>query len=74
MRRSNRELTRAVCLGLALAFHAALALADRNGYESLANWSSLPDAKPGVVAHLASSYDRSGANRDYNHYLLPEGF
>jgi hypothetical protein len=44
------------------------------GYESLANWNDLPKPKYGVTAGLASSYDRDGYNRDFNHYEWPVGF
>ena len=44
-----------------------------NGYEALSDWNAIANAKTGVVAGLASSYDRSGANVDYNFYELPIG-
>ena len=56
-----------------LAVSATAAAAERTGYEALANWDYLPAAKTGVVAGLISSYDRSGANQDYNHYEYPTG-
>ena len=43
------------------------------GYEALSDWGSLPMAKIGITAGLASSYDRSGGNDDYNHYESPPG-
>ncbi|MDP6637001.1 MAG: DUF2961 domain-containing protein [Phycisphaerae bacterium] len=42
--------------------------ADINGYELLSDWNLLPQARLGVQAGLASSYDRNGGNYDYNHY------
>jgi len=44
-----------------------------NGYEALSDWLSLPCAKTGVQAGLASSYDRSGGNDDFNYYEWPIG-
>ena len=51
----------------------ALTRGDFNGYEALAEWDSLPRAKTGVTAGLASSYDRDGGNDDYSQYEFPEG-
>jgi hypothetical protein len=42
--------------------------ADINGYELLSDWSLLPQARFGVQAHLASSYDRNGGNYDFSYY------
>ena len=60
--------------GAVVVLAASVALADQTGYEALLNWADLPNAKTGIVARLASSYDRSGGNYDYNHYQWPEGF
>ena len=50
---------------------AASAPAGLTGYEALTEWDSLPKAKTGEVAGLASSYDRDGGNEDYNFYESP---
>ena len=50
---------------------ASAADADINGYELLSDWNLLPQARVGVQAGLASSYDRddiNGDNVDYNFY------
>jgi len=47
--------------------------AELTGYEALANWNDLPRAKTGIVAGLASSYDRTDGNDDFNYYESPEG-
>ena len=47
---------------------ALAADADVNGYELLSDWSMLPQARLGVQAGLASSYDRNGGNSDHSHY------
>ncbi|MBP7936091.1 MAG: DUF2961 domain-containing protein [Phycisphaerae bacterium] len=47
--------------------------ADLTGYESLADWSALPNPKVGMVAGLASSYDRAGANNDFSQFESPVG-
>ncbi len=57
-----------------LALGTPVAGNDLNDYESLSDWGSLPNYKPGIVAGLASSYDRTGGNTDYNYYELPPGF
>ncbi len=62
-----------VCL-LLLALCASTALAELNGYEALSDWESLSRYKSGVVAGMASSYDRSGGNDDINYYESPTGF
>ncbi|NLW85317.1 MAG: DUF2961 domain-containing protein [Planctomycetes bacterium] len=52
-----------------ILFIAQAAPADEiTGYETLINWASLPSAKTGMTSHMASSYDRSGANEDWNWY------
>ena len=56
-----------------LALVCVCARAEFNGYEALSDWNAIANAKTGVVAGLASSYDRSGANVDYNFYELPIG-
>jgi hypothetical protein len=38
------------------------------GYETLVNWSNLPSAKTGMTSHMASSWDRTGGNNDWNWY------
>ncbi len=43
------------------------------GYEALSDWQSLCVAKTGVTAGLASSYDRTGDNDDFNWYQSPTG-
>lgn len=43
------------------------------GYAEYAAWSDWARLRMGVRPGLASSYDRSGANDDYNHYEWPEG-
>ncbi len=48
--------------------------AELNGYEALSDWESLARFKPGTVAGLASSYDRSGGNLDINYYESPSEF
>ncbi len=53
---------------------ASVSTGAAHGYEALSEWSSLPDAKTGIVAGMASSYDRSGGNLDFNHYLWPTGY
>jgi len=47
---------------------ASAASGQVTGYEALSDWGSLPMAKIGITAGLASSYDRTGGNRDYNQY------
>jgi len=59
----------ATVLALALRAFAAEPI----GYESLADWDSLPNSKVGVVAGLASSFDRAGGNSDFNQYESPAG-
>jgi len=58
---------------MALAATAVGARGEYGGYELLSDWSSLPTAKTGLRAGLASSYDRAGGNYDYNHYESPTG-
>jgi hypothetical protein len=41
------------------------------GFEALQAWDSLPLARTGESARLASSYDRSGLNQDYGFYESP---
>ncbi|NBB96433.1 MAG: hypothetical protein GVY16_11940 [Planctomycetes bacterium] len=53
---------------LVLAWTAAARAGDITGYEAIVNWSDLPRAKTGMTSHLASSYDRTGANEDWNWY------
>jgi hypothetical protein len=47
--------------------------ADINGYDALANWLDLPNDKTDRTPGIASSYDRSGGNNDYNYYYQPTG-
>ncbi|MHC4983173.1 MAG: DUF2961 domain-containing protein [Planctomycetota bacterium] len=63
-----------VILAAALSLPRAAVAADYHGYEALSDWQSVPLDKTGVTAGLASSYDRSGSNSDYNHYQSPSGF
>ena len=51
---------------------AATAHAD-TGYGEYVAWADWARRTPGVLAGLASSYDRSGGNDDYSHYEWPEG-
>lgn len=43
------------------------------GYESFTDWLGWAELRRGVSARLASSYDRTGGNRDYSYYESPEG-
>jgi len=63
--------------GVVLLSSAALAgaaRADVTGYEDLITWGDLPTLRTGVIAGLASSYDRRGTdatadtNTDHNNY------
>ncbi|MCK4625552.1 MAG: DUF2961 domain-containing protein [Phycisphaerae bacterium] len=65
---SKRVLSFAVVL-----LFASIALGASHGYEALSEWSSLPAAKTGITAGLASSYDRTGGNLDFNYYESPTG-
>ncbi len=47
--------------------------AEFTGYENLSDWNSLSTARTGIIAGLASSYDRAGGNADYNQYESPTG-
>jgi hypothetical protein len=62
-----------VCAAVVFTLAASTAVGQLHDYEALANWADLPLAKTGVVAGLASSYDRTGANADYNYYEWPTG-
>jgi len=42
------------------------------GYESYTEWDKLPQLRLGAKSGLASSYDRTGANEDWNWYEWPE--
>jgi hypothetical protein len=66
---------RVVCLSgvLVLLFATSVSGTTQHDYEALCDWDSLPLLKTGVVAGLASSYDRSGGNDDYNQYESPSG-
>ena len=66
---------RIVCLSgvLVLLFATSVSGTTQHDYEALCDWDSLPLLKTGVVAGLASSYDRSGGNDDYNQYESPSG-
>ena len=66
-----RILTVAVFSLLAVA--TTLSAQQRTGYEGLLSWSSLPRAKHNNHAGLASSWDRSGGNLDFNNYQQPPG-
>ena len=67
--------THAVCLSgvLVVLFATSVRGTTQHDYEALCDWDSLPRLKTGVVAGLASSYDRSGGNDDYNQYESPSG-
>ncbi|MHC4791468.1 MAG: DUF2961 domain-containing protein [Planctomycetota bacterium] len=43
------------------------------GYKSYTDWDKLPQLRLGAKSGLASSYDRSGGNRDWSCYEWPEG-
>jgi len=43
------------------------------GYEALSSWEDWSRLKVGAQSGLASSYDRSGGNYDWDHYEYPEG-
>ena len=43
------------------------------GYKSYAAWEKLPQLRIGVKSGLASSYDRTGGNDDWNYYEWPTG-
>lgn len=59
--------SRMVSLITALVGSALSARADYDPYQPLADWNSLPSPKV-VSAGMASSYDRTGGNNDYNNY------
>jgi len=59
--------------GAVLCVLGGTAAGQFNGYEALSQWPSLPLAKTGVTAGLASSYDRTGGNDDFNYYQSPTG-
>lgn len=59
--------------GLLLSVAAGSALGQVHGYELLSDWDALPLAKD-FRAGMASSYDRSGGNNDWNHYEHPTGW
>lgn len=67
----RRYIAVGVCAVLLSA--AAGMASELTGYESLANWSVLPHPKVGLVAGLASSYDRAGANDDFSQFESPPG-
>lgn len=43
------------------------------GYNSYTQWEKLPQLRFGAVSGMASSYDRTGNNNDWNYYEWPEG-
>ncbi|MCK5472807.1 MAG: DUF2961 domain-containing protein, partial [Planctomycetes bacterium] len=43
------------------------------GYKALTNWSCWPKLRVGIYSDIASSYDRSGGNIDWNYYESPTG-
>jgi len=57
-----------VCL---ILIPADVAEGQFNGYEALSEWASLPEAKTGMTAGLASSYDRTDGNQDFCYYESP---
>jgi len=65
-----------VCLSgvLVVIFATSVSGTTQHDYEALCDWDALPRLKTGVVAGLASSYDRLGDNKDYNQYESPAGF
>lgn len=58
---------------LGLNIHS-YAFAGQGGYDFLADWDDLSTAKRGITAGLASSYDRTGQEEDFNYYQQPVGF
>jgi hypothetical protein len=56
-----------------LVWATAAGAQTRNGYEALSDWNSIATAKTGVMAGLASSYDRAADNNDFNQYESPPG-
>ncbi|MFH1419098.1 MAG: DUF2961 domain-containing protein [Planctomycetota bacterium] len=60
---------------IACAFAAAASPTSADvGYGVYVDWAGWARLHPGERAGLASSYDRSGGNQDYNQYEWPEGF
>ena len=43
------------------------------GYKALTNWNCWPQLRLGIHSDVASSYDRSGGNNDWNYYEFPTG-
>ncbi|MCX5649223.1 MAG: DUF2961 domain-containing protein [Planctomycetota bacterium] len=66
---------RVLCLSgiLVVIFATSVSGTALNDYEALCDWDDLPRLKTGVVAGMASSYDRAGDNKDYNQYESPAG-
>jgi hypothetical protein len=64
-----------LCLSgvLAVVFATSVSGTTRDDYEALCDWDDLPRLKTGIVAGMASSYDRAGDNKDYNQYESPAG-
>jgi len=64
-----------VCLSgvLVVIFATSVCGTTQHGYEPLCDWDALTRLKTGVVAGMASSYDRAGGNKDYNQYESPSG-
>jgi hypothetical protein len=59
---------------LSIVLTSSYALADFPiSYESYVDWQDLPCLRLGAQAGLASSYDRTGGNRDWSYYEWPEG-
>jgi len=58
---------------LVVLFATSVSGTTQHDYEALYDWDALPRLKTGVVAGMASSYDRAGDNKDYNQYESPSG-
>lgn len=68
----NRAISTLV--GLLVGFFGQICLADiLIGYENFTNWLGWAELRRGSSCRLASSYDRTGGNRDYSYYEYPEG-
>lgn len=48
--------------------------AQLTGYETITDWEAIAWSKSGLSSELFSSYDRSGANLDFNYYVSPTGY
>lgn len=67
-----RYVIPSIAMALVVLSSAAPSRAE-TGYERYHDWLGWARLGPGEQAHLASSYDRTGANTDYSHYESPEG-